>query len=68
MKARDIKGLRIVGLRQYRDQHSSNDWGWFVDAIICEDGTELRPLVCEMEHGASYGVQLVVVKPKKEQP
>lgn len=68
MKARKIKGKVIVGLRQHYDVHSCGERGVFVDAIICKDGTEIRPLARELEHGDGYGVELIVVKPKKDNP
>lgn len=62
MKLQDISGKKIVGIREVRDQKSSGKWDRFVDALVLEDGTELRPIACELEHGDGYGVQFVVVK------
>lgn len=64
MKLRDVAGKRIAAIRQGRvgasDARRSQ---WAVDAIVLEDGTELRFVTIELE--GEYATDVVVCKPGK---
>lgn len=64
MRARGVVGKRIVAIRQRRFfSEFGGDWVVDVQAIILEDGTELRPLVVPVED--DYIVDVRVVKPER---
>jgi hypothetical protein len=68
MRARDVTGKRIVGIRQR--VINARDYGKAmmvadVLAIVLEDGTELRPIAGETDFDF-YTVDFVVHKPEKE--
>lgn len=65
MRARDAIGRRIVGVRQHPVRNSGGTTIWDIDAIVLDNGVELRPLVNESEDGSCYYVELLVVKPKR---
>jgi hypothetical protein len=62
MKTRGVVGKRIMQVTQKRvyNRHVMSMVN-AVEAIILEDGTELRPVICEWE--GDYSVDFVVVKP-----
>ncbi len=64
MRARGVVGKRIVAIRQRRFYSDGcGDMVVAVDAIILEDGTELRPLVVPIED--DNVTEIVVVKPER---
>lgn len=65
MRSRDVIGKKIVNIRQrriYSYGHVSMD----VEAIILEDGTEIRP--CAYETESDHCCDCVVVKKKSPSP
>lgn len=69
MRLRDIKGKRIVGLRQSRMRSSGDKMHWVVEAIYLEDGTHLLPNTVEpdLHNYSQYGTEFAVWKPGKDE-
>lgn len=65
MEIRHALGKRIIEVRQRRVYRTdiSGFAGMQVEAIVLEDGTEIRPFA--FETGYDYGADAVVVKPRK---
>jgi hypothetical protein len=61
VKTRGIIGKRIVAIRQVRYQDAVRGLVIGVDAIVLEDGTELRPFAHETED-SDYPVDMLVIK------
>lgn len=68
MKSKNVVGKKIVGIRQRQYVDPSHGRIVDIDAIILEDGTELRPLASEIEDGDHYPVDMIVVKPSRAKP
>lgn len=64
MKKKDVVGKTITDIRQYRSQTTGGETVFDVVEIELDDGTLMRPNVCETE-GFNYLVEMLVVKPKK---
>jgi hypothetical protein len=65
MKSRGVVGKKITAIRQYRYYDRNHGLIIDVQAIVLEDGTELRPLAAEVEDATFYPVDMIVVKPEK---
>ena len=68
MKSRDVVGKKIVAIRQgvWSQQQGANINCWTVEALVLEDGTELRFTTVEGE--GEYGTNIVVIKRKTNVP
>lgn len=58
MRTRGVIGRKIVAVRQTRIE-TTGGWSYSVDAIVLDDGTELRPHVMELLNGSDYGCDLI---------
>lgn len=65
MRARDIKGKKVVGIRQTLLETSSGEHVWSLDSIRFADGSVLALSVFELESGDGYGIDgIYCPKPK----
>lgn len=62
MRSRGVVGRRIVSVRQRRVVNSGGVPVYDVDAIVLDNGTELRPLVNESPDASCYYVEMLVVR------
>ena len=62
MRTKGIIGRRIVDVRQSRAMGTGGPV-FDVDAIVLDNGVELRPIVAEVPNGSTYLVKMLVVRP-----
>jgi hypothetical protein len=61
VKTENVIGRRIVGVRQHRAMATGGP-AYDVDAIVLDNGVELRPFTRETPSANNYIVEMLVVK------